>query len=155
MENNIGFLITVYTLLHNAGIPVTIFGGWAEELQGVIAPRPHKDIDFLYEAESFAAVDAFLATYKEVEEIIPKHFPHKRAFMFQGVMVELLLVQKEEERFATTFWNKYKYEWPENYSTTITLPEGVVLSVATPAVLALYREKFSEIDNIRQQYLGA
>lgn len=153
MENNITFLTTAYTLLYNAGIPVVVFGGWAEEVQGVIQPRPHKDVDLLYEAEDFTVVDRFLATHEEAKEILPKHFPHKRAFMFRGVMVELLLLQKEGDRLITNFWNEYKFEWPLDLATPVVLLDGVILSVATPAVLTLYREKFSEIEKIRQKYL--
>lgn len=69
-------------------------------------------------------------------------------------MVELLLMQKEGEGLVTNFWNKYKFEWPLNYSITITLPEGDVLFVVMPAALALYREKFFEIDKVRKQHLG-
>lgn len=151
MENNIIFLTTAYALLHDAGIPVVVFGGWAEELQGVIDPRPHKDVDLLYESEDFAVVDAFLATCQAVKEILPKRFPHKRAFMFQGVMVELLLLQKEGERLITNFWNKYKFEWPIHYSASISSPDDTTVPLAVPAVLTLYRERFLEIDNIRQE----
>lgn len=154
MQNNITFLTTAYTLLYNAGIPVVVFGGWAEELQGVIQPRPHKDVDLLYKAEDFTAVDTFLAMHEEVKEILPKRFPHKRAFMFRGVMVELLLLQKEGGSFITNFWNEYKFEWPVYYFTVVTALTGVVFKVATPTTLLLYREKFEEIDRVRGAYLG-
>lgn len=68
MNNNITFLKAVYKLLSDAGIQVVVFGGWAEELQCVVASRPHKDVDLLYEAEDFTAVDAFLATHEEEYE---------------------------------------------------------------------------------------
>jgi hypothetical protein len=32
--------------LRDAGFTVAVFGGWAEELLGVCAPRIHKDIEY-------------------------------------------------------------------------------------------------------------
>ena len=74
--------------------------------------------------------------------------------MFQGIMVELLLLQKEGDGFVTNFWNEYKFEWSVHYFTVVAVLTGVVLRVAAPATLLLYREKFEEIDRARGAYLG-
>ncbi len=108
-KNSISFLKEVYELLETADIPVWIFGGWAEELQGIIESRPHKDIDLLYVGKDFEIVDDFL----ELNQCdIRKKFPHKRAFLYHGVLIEIFLVTKEGDRYITNFFNTYKHQWP-------------------------------------------
>ena len=64
-----------------------IFGGWAEELTGIIPPRDHKDLDLLYLAEDFARFDTFIENQPDLQEIKAKHFAHKRAFLCFGIIV--------------------------------------------------------------------
>src|SRR5215218_6961176 len=98
----------VVRLLEAHGIITWLCGGWAEELQGLIAPRPHRDIDLLYRADDFELVDRFLRQ-AAVEEILAKRFSHKRAFVLEGVMTELILVRPD---LTTLFWNQQHFAWP-------------------------------------------
>lgn len=111
-----------------------VFGGWASELLGLEEPRPHKDIDLLVVA-STASVDAFLATR---DQIPGKRFSHKRAFIEDGVLVELFLV--DPATGTTRFWDQVVVAWPSLEPVMID-----ELPVASPATLSLYRDRHDEI----------
>lgn len=83
-----------------------VFGGWAGELLGLEPVRPHKDIDLLVGAEA-DSVDAFVAERHEVQA---KRFSHKRAFVEDGELVELFLV--DPATGTTKFWDRLVVEWP-------------------------------------------
>lgn len=93
---------------------MAVFGGWAEELSGLIEPRAHSDVDLLLRAAGFAALDAFVAAAPDLVEIPEKRFPHKRAFEHRGVRVELFLVARDADGWPTRFWGTTCYRWPEN-----------------------------------------
>ncbi|MFG1906798.1 nucleotidyltransferase domain-containing protein [Kribbella sp. NPDC048928] len=111
--NDLDFVEHVVTRLESAGIRTWLFGGWAAELLGLSLPRAHNDVDLLYPADSFEAVNAFLAT-GGVDEITEKRLPHKRGFETDGIMVELFLVQTPEAGPFTDFWGLTRHEWPSN-----------------------------------------
>ncbi len=83
MGNDLRHVRHVMALLESHGVATWLFGGWAEELHGMVPPRDHADVDLLYPATSFAPVDRFLRR-GEVQEIAAKRFPHKRAFVSEG-----------------------------------------------------------------------
>jgi hypothetical protein len=91
-ENDLQFVKNVMKLVSDYGARTWLFGGWAEEILGLAAPRPHADVDLLYPAADFSVIDAFLTDANGVTEIVPKRFSHKRAFERGGVRVEILLV---------------------------------------------------------------
>jgi hypothetical protein len=107
MANDLTYVRGVLGLLAAHDLRVWLFGGWAEELHGVTAPRPHKDIDLLYPANDFRQVDGFLSG-GTVDEIVAKRFPHKRAFELDGVMTELFLVQQDAAGRYTSFWDQHR-----------------------------------------------
>ena len=111
-----------------------MFGGWAAELLGLSVPRAHRDVDLLCPGDDFAVVDEFLGR-GDVQEIVAKRFPHKRAFEVDGVMVELFLVQTDEAGSFTDFWGVARHEWPADVF------EGEVggLRVASAAAVNGYR----------------
>lgn len=123
--------------LDEHGIRTWLFGGWAEELHGLAAPRDHHDIDLLYPAVSFVLVDQFMRRGK-VQEIVAKHLPHKRAFASDGVMTEIIIVQPG---LNTAFWNQKRYSWPpdvfDHHHSGIRL--------ASPAALAGYRAAYKRL----------
>jgi hypothetical protein len=91
-------------LLHTLAAAHTrswLFGGWAEEVWGVIAPRPHNDIDLLYPAADFGTLDQFIGTNPSMAEILAKRFSHKRAVMYHDVMVEWFLLESHGTGYAT------------------------------------------------------
>jgi len=138
--NDLGFVRYIVGRLELAGVRTWVFGGWAAELFGLSRPRPHHDVDLLYPAVSFEAVDVFLAT-GEVDEIVAKRFPHKRAFEAEGIMVELFLLQGPEDGPFTDFWGVNRYEWPSN----VLGAQAGGLRVASAMSLTDYQAKRREL----------
>ncbi len=127
-------------LLSASGASCWIFGGWAEELRGLCPARPHKDLDLLCVAPSFAAVERLLGGGR-VDEIHRKRFPHKRAFVLDGVMVELFLVERDSRGLFTNFWSRCRHDWP------VDVIGGLVseLPVASTTALTSYRSAHSRL----------
>lgn len=130
-----------YLAVHN--IETWVFGGWAEELQGMIAARAHKDFDLFYFAPDFTVVDEFIKK-ERIVEILGKHFQHKRAFAYKGVLTELFLIQKDRKGFFTNFWGKQKYYWPNDLQGTVQ-----EMKVITPVALRQYRASYAMINDLR------
>lgn len=77
-----------------------------------------------------------MAADSQVTEIAGKRFPHKRAFLLEGIMIELILVQTTcSDGFCTLFWGDTLHRWPGDVFTTTT--GG--LRVASVASLRGYR----------------
>ena len=55
--NDLAFVERADGLLAQDGVETWVFGGWGEELRGLIRPREHADLDLLYPAESWDDVD--------------------------------------------------------------------------------------------------
>jgi hypothetical protein len=83
-----------YVSSRKGGFETALVGGWSRELLGVEPPRRHRDIDLVVTDADVAKLDAWLSTQ---DEIGAKRFPHKRAFLLEGVMVELHLVRRVTE----------------------------------------------------------
>ena len=133
--NDLAFVRATVNRLDAAGVRCLLFGGWAEDLLGLAAPRAHKDLDLLYAAPSFARVDALLAADAELAEITAKRFAHMRAFETGGVMVELFLVQWDPDGWHTTI-NGARHDWP---AKRLFVTRAAGLRAASPAALASYR----------------
>jgi hypothetical protein len=129
--NDRAFVARVVAMLAAHGVEVWVFGGWAEEMLGLAPPRPHADIDLLVAADDWTQVDSI-----ELDQIAAKRFPHKRAFVLEGVMVELFLVQCDEHGLFTTFWNT-RQPWPPD-----TLDDSGALPLASPASVRGYRADY-------------
>ena len=115
-SNDLTFVDDVVTRLQTAGIMTWLFGGWAEELLGLAAPREHRDLDLLHLAADFGPVDDFMTADGRVTEIAGKRFPHKRAFLHEGIMVELILVRATcSDGFCTLFWGDTLHRWPDYF----------------------------------------
>lgn len=98
--------------LDDAGIHCLLFGGWAEEALGLCPARPHKDADLLLPARSFDILDHLIAASpNNLKEIALKRFAHKRAFVLDGLMVEMLLVQEDGGVAWTSFWGDVRFVW--------------------------------------------
>ena len=102
-------------------------------LRGVRPAGPHKDLDLLYPAEDFTGLKRLLHALA-LEQIPAKRSRHKRAFVLDGVMVELFLVQHDEKGLFTNLWGRARHDWP-----TDALSSAMGLLVASLAALARYR----------------
>ncbi len=132
--NDLDLVYGVVERLARDGVHVWVFGGWAEQLLGLAEPRRHLDVDLLYPADSFDAVDAL-----DLPWVSAKRFAHKRSFAHEDVLVELLLVQRDEDGHYTDFPGG-RHRWPRD------LLWGVHgLRVAGPNSVAGYRAAWSSL----------
>jgi hypothetical protein len=129
--NDLAFVERALALLQARGVETWVFGGWGEELRGLINPRPHADLDLLYPGESWDDVDALALRW-----IAAKERPWKRAFVLEGTVVELFLVRRDEQGWYTTLARRV-HRWPDNVLGT----NGRV-RVASTAALASYRHSY-------------
>ncbi len=146
--HDIGTVERVLRQLAEARLACWVFGGWAEELRGLCAARPHADIDLLLLADSFAPVETMFHEHS-LTEIKGKRFPHKRAFLFEGVMVELFLVQTDDRGFFTSFWGTTRHDWPSDvFSGQLDPP------TASASALTGYRRDHERLTNARPVKTG-
>ena len=101
--NTLRFLLSTIQLFEEADLPVWVFGGWAEDVLHLAPKRIHQDIDFLYPAATFGHLDCFIAQTKGFQEIKAKRFSHKRAILYEHIMIEFLLVQVSALEGPTAF----------------------------------------------------
>ena len=72
-KHDLSFVLRVADLLEGARLRTWLFGGWAEELRGLRAPREHSDIDLLYPGRDFERVDRFIERAAAVGEAVGKN----------------------------------------------------------------------------------
>lgn len=125
------------SLVSGAGLEPVVFGGWAEELHGLRAPEPHHDIDLLVVDPDRELLDGLLRRTGEIRE---KRFSHKRAFLLEGVLVELLLAEESDGAHVSCFWDALRWEWPPLESVEI---RG--FPVAPREAVTAYRSRYAEI----------
>lgn len=141
--NEMSTVRQVLRTLSDAGLECWLFGGWAEELQGVSEPRPHRDIDVLYVANDFERLDELIRA-SQMAEVHGKRFHHKRAFLFEGVMVEAFLVETDNSGRFTLFWGHARHSWPaDTFSRLAKMP------VASKAALEKYKREHARFADAR------
>jgi hypothetical protein len=129
--NDLMFVERAQSLLRGCGVETWIFGGWAEELRGLIHPREHADLDLLYVAQSWEEVDAL-----QLDWIEAKRYAWKRAFILEGTMVEMFLVQRDDRGLYTALRERV-HRWPDD-----SFASTGALRVASAAALASYRHSY-------------
>jgi hypothetical protein len=156
LENNTLELVeSVTNTLDHAGIETAIFGGWSEELLGLRPPGSHRDIDLLCHGDNFDLVDAYLMENAIAEEILAKRFTHKRAVLWQGTVVEIILVQNAANQLVTKFFGTFQFVWPlDTFGTRVSV-NGRVLPVASVSALQKYRAEHDKIDGAYRQFVAA
>ena len=123
--------------LTDAGFNAAVFGGWAEELHGLAEPRAHSDIDLIVVDPSLRLLDEYI---RDRGEVADKRHSHKRAFVSDGVLVELFILRTGHDGLLTTFWDTYEYAWPPVDPVEIN-----GLRVASREALAAYRRDHAGI----------
>jgi aminoglycoside-2''-adenylyltransferase len=132
--NDLVSLLRAVDLLAAHGLTVWVAGGWGEELRGLCPPRDHRDVDLLLPAPSFARLDEL-----EVEWVAAKRFAWKRAFMLDGAMIELLLVQHDARGWYTSVRGR-RHDWPGD-----VFAHAGRLRVASARALTGYRAAHSSL----------
>jgi hypothetical protein len=129
--NDLTFVERAVSLLASKGVDTWVFGGWGEELRGLIKPREHVDVDLLYPAEDWTIVDNLYLDWVE-----GKRFDWKRAFRLEGITIELFLVEYDARGWYTQL-ERRRHNWPANvFSGRGRMP------VASTAALAGYRHSY-------------
>ena len=129
--NDVAFVERAVSLLASKGVDTWVFGGWGEELRGLIKPREHADVDLLYPSEDWTIVDGLYLDWIE-----GKRFDWKRAFRLEGIQVELFLVQYDAAGWYTQL-ERRRHNWPANvFAGTGRIP------VASTAALAGMRHSY-------------
>ena len=129
--NDLAFVERAVSLLTSRGVDTWVFGGWGEELRGLMRPRDHVDLDLLYAAEDWQTVDAL-----DLDWLEGKRFPWKRAFVLEDVAVELFLVRRDDRGWYTPLQRR-RHDWPENL-----LASNGRLPIASTAALASFRHSY-------------
>jgi hypothetical protein len=129
--NDLAFVERAQTMLRRHGIETWVFGGWGEELRGLIRPREHADLDLLYPAESWEEVDEL-----HFDWLASKRYDWKRALILEGIVVELFLVRHDAQGWYTELARR-THRWPDN-----VLNSNGHLRVASTAALASYRHSY-------------
>jgi hypothetical protein len=137
VSNDIQLLRKTVATLLQTGFQIAVFGGWAEELHGLSAPREHHDIDLIVIDADLVELDAFVEARGEV---VAKRQRHKRAFTTGGVLVELFLVSTAGGQPLTNFWGSFVYRWP-----SLGPIDLVGLPVVSVDALAAYRADHDHI----------
>jgi hypothetical protein len=152
--NTLGFLLSVIHLFEESDLSVWVFGGWAEEIWQIIPGRMHNDIDFLYPATTFEHLDRFMAQANDFQEITAKRFSHKRAMLYQDVMIEFVLVQGDDESYFTDFFSgRYRLVWPVDvFGHRASIPECNI-PIASVQALTIYRQHHERIEEAYQDFL--
>ena len=131
--NDLLFVERAQSLLRDRGIETWVFGGWGEELRGLIRPREHADLDLLYPSETWEEVDGLTG----LDWVPGKRRPWKRAFVLDGVLVELVLVERDAQGAWFTGLGRRRHVWPAD-----TFAANGRLPVASAAALTGYRGSY-------------
>ena len=144
MTDALAVVTGVLALLDHLRVPCHLFGGWAEELLGLRPPGPHRDIDLVHLAPSFEAIDRALASGGLGREIVPKRFPHKRAFLVDAICCEILLIDPSTDPPLTWFWGDVRFSWQR----PLLEPEraGKTISTLSRANLLHYRAQHRRLE---------
>src|SRR3989442_3444181 len=129
--SDLAFVERAVSLLTSKAVDTWVSGGWGEELRGLIRPREHADLDLLYPAEDWSAVDGLYLDW-----IDAKLLPWKRAFMLEEIAVELFLVQYDADGWYTQL-ERRRPDWPVNVFT-----RACRVPVVSTAALAAYRHSY-------------
>ena len=146
INNSIRLVAKSVGLLAEGGMSCHVFGGWAEEMLGLRPAGSHKDIDLIYCAPDFTDLDEWLRRDRPaLTEVVGKRFAHKRAFMLDGVMCEVLLVTGSARCPVTLFWGDVPFFWsaPLLHECPVE-SDGVLFSVVSAANVRGYRARHGE-----------
>ena len=152
-NNTLDFVLTVIQRFAQAQMTTWLSGGWAEELWRLCPPREHGDVDLLYLAPNFHHLDHWLSHAQYLSPIQGKRFSHKRAVLYEQVMIEVVLLEPQSGGYVTHYFdNNYTLIWPHN-SLSHLLLHGRLIPIASCQALHLHRQHYPQIAQAYQTYL--
>jgi hypothetical protein len=129
--NDLPFVLRAMDLLRSHGVRTWLCGSWAEDLRGLRPPGHHGDLDLLYPARGWSKVDGLRLDWMDGRKL-----EWMRAFVLEGTMVELFLVERDKAGWFTRLAGR-RLGWPDDVFTT----NGRV-GVASTAALAGFRSAY-------------
>jgi hypothetical protein len=138
VKNDLSLVRSVIADLQKSHFEVLLIGGWAEELHCVAQPRHHEDIDVVLLDAALDALGAFVA---QRQEVVEKRLSQKRAYLADGVLIELFLARWDGVQYETIWWGRLPWRWPA--ALVPTMIAGI--PVASKAVLKGFRESYPDI----------
>lgn len=152
-NNTLDFVLTVMHRFAQAQMAMWLAGGWAEELQGLCPPRQHGDVDLLYPADDFHRLDGWLSYVQDMSPIEGKRFSHKRAVLYEQVMIEVVLLEPSSVGYITHYFDRrFTLIWPYD-SLNHLFVEGYLIPIASCQALQLHRQSYPQIAQAYQTYL--
>lgn len=152
-NNTLDFVLTIMRRFAQAQMPVWLAGGWAEELWGLCPPRQHKDVDLLYLASDFQFPDYWFSQAQDMSPIQGKRFSHKRAVLYEQIMIEVVLLTPQSGGYITHYFDRrYTLNWP-NDSLCHLFVGGHLIPIASYQALQLHRQCYPQIAQAYQTYL--
>lgn len=152
-NNTLAFVLSVMRRFAQAHLPVWLAGGWAEEFWGLSPPRQHKDVDLLYLALDFHQLDHWFSQAEDMSPIEGKRFSHKRAVLYEQIMIEVVLLEPSAGSYATHYFDRrYTLNWPSD-SLSHLLIGGHPIPVASCLALQLHRRCYQQIAQAYQNFL--
>jgi len=127
------------------GLHPVVFGGWARELHGAWRYEGHADVDMLVTAKDLSVFDEFIASSGRAE-FRPKRHHHKRAYLRDRVLVELIQVRRTPAGLATDFYGRLHRAWIEPLSCPLQTPCGTVLPVITAENIQAYERDHESVE---------
>ena len=87
------------------------------------------------------------------QEIQAKQFSHKRAILYREVMVEFLLVQRDNGIYFTDFFSgRYRLEWPTDvFCNKLRIPEYDI-PIASKQALHVYRLRHRQVEQAYHEF---
>ena len=148
------FVLSIMHRLAQAQLATWLAGGWADELRGHCPPSPHQEDHLLYPAATIARLDQRLAHMPDLADIPAKHFAHKRAFLCEDILIEVVLLEPDEKGGYRTsvFTQRYQLAWPPNPLSVLIVNQQRV-PVASEEALRLYRQQHHLVVEAYQTYL--
>ena len=149
----LGLLMSVIAKLRGAGLDVWVAGGWGEEMRGMREPGAHKDIDLVLRAPNFNALDDFVREHPEVRSVEAKRFSHKRAILWDGVLVEVVQADGVQCTITSFFNGRFVFHWPDDTFDDVSTDDS--LPVISSSGLAAYRGQHAAIERARTAHRAA
>jgi len=95
-----------------------------------------------------------VARTNDFQEIAAKRFSHKRAILYEHVMIEFLLVQGTDGDFFTDFFSgRYRLAWPADVFCHGTYSAGDNVPIASKGALRTYRQHHKQIEKAYRTFL--
>lgn len=119
-----------------------------------LCAKPRQDIDLWYPAPTFTRLDQWLAGTLDLPAIPAKRFTHKRAFLCEDILIEVILLEPNEKGgYRTNFFNgRYHLAWPPN-PLRVLFVSGHRVPIASEEALHLYRQQQHLVAEVYQTYL--